>query len=52
MVRIRGEQSFTERGTVTPDVRGAVTWRLRTGKTLHAYLTAGGIVSNRVVVPR
>ena len=52
MVRIRGEQSFTERGTLTPDVRGAVTWRLRTGKTLHAYLTAGGIVSNRVVVPR
>ena len=52
MVRIRGEQSFTERGTVTPDVRRAVTWRLRTGKTLHAYLTAGGIVSNRVVIPR
>ncbi len=52
MVRLRGEKPFTERGTVTPDVSGTFTWRIRTGKTLHAYVTGDGVASNRVVIPR
>lgn len=52
MVRVRGARSFTERGQVTPDARGAFTWRIRTGKTAHVYVTGDGIASNRVMVPR
>jgi hypothetical protein len=52
MVRLRGEKSFTERGVVTPDARGAFTWSLRTGKTLHAFVFSDGITSNRVTVSR
>ena len=52
LVRLRGEKSFTERGTVTPDATGTFTWRIRTGKTAHVYLTGDGITSNRVTIPR
>ena len=52
LVRLRGEKSFTERGTVTPDARGAFTWRIRTGKTVHAFVSGDDAVSNRVVIAR
>ena len=52
MVRFRGETSFAERGSVTPDASGTFTWRIRTGKALHAYVTGDGLTSNRVVISR
>ena len=52
MVRFRGEKSFTERGAVTPDARDAFTWRIKTGKTLYAYVTGHGLASNRVTISR
>lgn len=52
MVRLRGETSFAQRGSVTSDASGTFMWRMRTGKTLQAYVTGDGLVSNRVAIPR
>ena len=50
MVRLRGDSTYSQRGTVTPDARGAFTWSMRTRKTVYAYVIGDRVTSNRVTV--
>jgi hypothetical protein len=52
MTRVTGERSFAERGSVSPNSRGAFSWTTSTGKTLHVYVQGPDLRSNRITIPR